>query len=235
MYDRSASPESAWTLLIKHMPAWPRTDIFLQHESDVPFGLWISWAGFLASRPTLPSPYAGDEEYLKLVDPQQVHTNKPGQYYHDAYATGPCHVVSSPDDSYRGSGPQVFQLHFRDSTDPVTVSVSATGSHGCLVPNVAYRLLGIGRRYRPWSDYWVVVEVVGERDVQGKQALEVIKWGVIHMDRDEGERFEGLGLGREDTRVVYLSSEEARARSQHVDEYMAAFDKARASGKAEHS
>ncbi|EKM57408.1 uncharacterized protein PHACADRAFT_91720, partial [Phanerochaete carnosa HHB-10118-sp] len=224
LYDRSASLESAWTLLIKHMRGWQRTDLFVQHESDVPFGLFISWAGFLGltSRPAL-----NIWTDLELVDPLDVHTNDPGEYHHATYATSSCYILSSPDDSdmlqSQGSGPQALQLHFRNHANPVTVQASAIRTHGCVVPNVLYHLLGV----RNSDEFWVVAEVVGERDLRGKKALEVIKWGVIQMGEDASEKFGKLGLVSKDTIVVYLSSEEALARSKHVDEYMEAYTKAK--------
>ncbi|EKM56451.1 uncharacterized protein PHACADRAFT_92835, partial [Phanerochaete carnosa HHB-10118-sp] len=221
LYNRSISLETAWTLLIKHMPARNRTSLFLQHESDALFGLWTSWSGLLASPPSLLlSNRTLDAEELRLVDPQQVHTDEPGEYYHTGCVTKPCRIVSSPNDTRRNTGgPQAFQLHFYDHAEPITVEVSATETHGYLVPDVPYHFVGVGH---PWKDCWVAVEVVGERDVLGEKALEVIKWGVIHMDEDEGQKFVGLGLGEDSTRVTYLWGEKALGRSGHVDKYITA-------------
>ncbi|EKM56453.1 uncharacterized protein PHACADRAFT_253596 [Phanerochaete carnosa HHB-10118-sp] len=232
LYDPSISLETAWMRLIKHLSPGPRRYIFLQYESDVPFAPWVSWAGFLAYPPLLPPPgRMRDAKNLELVDPLQIHTNEPGKYYQVTYATVPCYVISPPDDVFRSRGPHVIQLHFYDRTEPTTVPISTPGLHGCVVPNVQYRFLCIEGT---WVDFWVVVEVVGERDVQDEKALEVIKWGVVCMDHDRSKEFTELGLGSSGTRVVYLASEEALSRSQHVDEYMEAFNKARESRRAGH-
>ncbi|EKM57025.1 uncharacterized protein PHACADRAFT_254506 [Phanerochaete carnosa HHB-10118-sp] len=230
LYDQSASSESAWLLLIKHMDAWWRASLVCQYESDVPFGLFVSWTTFLGltSLPTLEL-FAPD---LELVDPLDVHTNEPGQYWHTPPATEPCCIVSPPDDTHQGTGPQTLQLHFYDRADPITAQVSATRTHGCLVPHVPYRFLTSAGLLSDIAA-WVAVEVVGERDLQDEKALEVIKGGVILMDRREGRRLKELGLGSEETTVVYLSSEDALARSGHVDKYMEAFNRARKSQKTQ--
>ncbi|EKM48790.1 uncharacterized protein PHACADRAFT_266097 [Phanerochaete carnosa HHB-10118-sp] len=230
LYDQSASSESAWTLLIKHMHPWWWPALFCQYESDVPFGLFVSWATFLGLT-SLPALELFESD-LELVDPLDVHTNEPGQYCHTPPATEPCYIVSPPDDTHQGTGPQALQLHFYDRADPITVQVSATRTHGCLVPHVPYRFLTCARRFSDIAA-WVAVEVVGERDLRGKKALEVIKWGVILVDIREDERLRKLELGSEETTVVYLSGEEALARSGHVDKYMGAFNMARESRKAQ--
>ncbi|EKM57007.1 uncharacterized protein PHACADRAFT_194584 [Phanerochaete carnosa HHB-10118-sp] len=226
LYDRSASSESAWTLLIKHMSAEWRTSLFCQYKSDVTFGLFISWARFLGLRSQPVTRFFWGS--LKLVDSLDIHTNDPGQYYDFLSATKLCYVVSPPDNTHQGSRPQALQLHFYDRADPITVQVSATRTHGCLVPHVPYRFLtSVG--LLSGIAAWVAVEAVGERDLQGEKALEVIKWGIILMDEDEGKRLRKLGLGNEDATVVYLSGEEALTRSGHVDKYIEAFDRARES------
>ncbi|EKM57018.1 uncharacterized protein PHACADRAFT_254492 [Phanerochaete carnosa HHB-10118-sp] len=222
LYDRSASLESAWALLIKHMDAQQLTRLFIQYESDVPFGLFVSWAGFLASRPALQCSW----QLMDLLDP---HTNKLGQYFHEPLATTPCYIISSPGDTHQDSGPQALQLHFYNRTDPITVQVSTTGTHGCLVPNVPYRLLHIGGS----GIFWAVVEVVGERGRRGERTLEVIKWGMIQIDRSEGWEFRKLGLAAGRTKVVYLSGKDALAKSGHVDKYIEAFNRARKNLQAE--
>ncbi|EKM58364.1 uncharacterized protein PHACADRAFT_193482 [Phanerochaete carnosa HHB-10118-sp] len=225
-FDASASLESAWMLLIKHMNGWQRLALLIQYQSDVPFGLFVSWAEFL--RLTFrPTPDYWME--LDLVDPLEVRSNKPGQYHNDPPATEPYYIGSLLADMHQGSGPQAPQLRLYDRADPITVQVSATETYGCLVPNVPCRILDLG----DWSELWAAVEAVGERDLRGERALEMIKWGVIEVDRSEHEKFVELGPWNEGTRVIYLSSGEALARSGYVDKYMEAFNKARKSRKAE--
>ncbi|EKM56985.1 uncharacterized protein PHACADRAFT_254424 [Phanerochaete carnosa HHB-10118-sp] len=229
LYDRSASLESAWALLIKHMDTSQRTSLFVRYESDVPFGLFISWAGFLRLTSRLAADFRWGQLELKLKDPLDVYTNEPGQYHHVPSATEPCYIISPPDDTHQGSGPQVLQLRFYGRTDPITAQVSTTRRHGCLVSSVPYRLL----RVELWGTIWVAVEVVGERELRGKKALEVIKWGVIKMGSGQGRKLRKLGLVSKDTGVVYLSSEEALARSKHVDRYMEAFNRTKENRRAE--
>ena len=217
LYDRTISIESAWDLLIKHVNRWYRTDFFLQYASETPFGLWISWKGLLtSSQPALPTCTTEVLAKLNLESSAQLSTNEPGQYDHWGYALGPCSITRSAD---------MFHLQFTD-TNSVTMHVSA--EHGIFLPAVAYTLLGLNGP--DGKQYWVVMEVVGEQRVREHTLVEAIKWGVLYVDSTEACRLENLDLrGHEDIRVIYLSSEEALARSKHVNEYMKAFREARAS------
>ena len=230
LYDRTISVESAWTLLIKHMDRRQRTNCFLQYASDTPFGLWMSAQGLLTSQPALPTALTEQGEDMRLVDELELYTNAPGQYHHAGYALGACHIKRSACD-HEDCAAGLFHLQFADTPKPVTVH--ATAEHGIFLRTVTYTLLGIGSF--GGMQHWVVIEVVGEREVQGGTALEAVKWGVVYVGEQEALRLRGLDFRqRHDTRVVYLSSEEALTRSKHVDEYLKAFGEARArGGKAE--
>ena len=219
LYDRTAPVEYAWTLLIKHMDAEERTLFFLRYAPDAPFGLWRSWEGLLTSESALRSPRITGSEALQLVDELQLYTDAPGQYHHTGYALGPCHITRSA---------KTLHLHFEDATNPVTMRIIA--GNGIFLPTVAYTLLGLGSRGK---QHWVAMEVVGERQVQGEATLEAVKWGVFYVSRKEAVQLVKLE-GHDHTRVIYLSSEEALKRSNHVDEYMKAFEEAR-DGKGENT
>ena len=224
LYKENSPEDLAFALLIKHMPAWPRTFMFLQYAGDEPFVLWpVSWRTFLESSPALPFPKASTDssEDLALVDEAQLCTESHGEYCHKGHALGPCHIthnVAEPG----ADGNEGFQLQFTDrGPEGAPVSFKAAGMHGVLIPGVPYTFVGIGDR---WKEHWIVVELVGERRVKGWKAVEAVKWGVIRVDEAEGKKLVNLGNGRPDTRVVYLGKDEARERSGYVEECTAAFE-----------
>ena len=225
LYKENITQDLAFALLIKHMPYWPRNLMFLQYTGDEPFALWpISWREFLKSGPALPFPeaYIHFSEYLTLTDEAQLRTESHGEYYHQGYALGPCHIthnVAEPG----ADGNEEFQLQLIDcGPEGAPVSFKATGMHGVLIPGVPYTLVGVGWR---WKEHWIVVEVVGEKEVKGEKAVEAVKWGVIRVDKAEGRKLVNLGNGRWGTRVVYLGKDEARKRSGYEAECTAAFAK----------
>ena len=228
LYDRTISVESAWRLLVKHMEANLRTDCFLQYPSDTPFGLWMSAKGVLTSQPALPHAVTGFDDTLgggklKLVEEQELYTSTPGQYQQVGLALGPCRITRSACHN-KGSGACSFHFQFEGTTNLVTIPI--TVSHGIFLPTVAYTLLGVGKFE---IKHWVVTEIVSEQQVDGETALEAVKWGVLYIDPEEASGVEMPDLPEpEETRVVYLTGEEALARSKHVDEYMTAFEEARA-------
>ena len=224
LYKENSPEDLAFALLIKHMRGWPRTFMFLQYAGDEPFALWpVSWRTFLESSPALPfskvSTYSS--EYLALTDEAQLCTESHGEYYHEGYALGPCHIIHNVAET-DADGDEEFQLQFIGrGPEGAPVSFKATGMHGVIIPGVPYTLVGIGRL---WKEHWIVVEVVGEKDVKGWKAVEAVKWGVIRVDWAEGKKLKDLGNGRPDTRVVYLGKDEARRRSRYVEECTVAFE-----------
>lgn len=205
LYDETIPVESAWVLMLKHMMPWMRNVIFLRYTTDTPYDLWVSWERFLTSEPTLPMttiPDGSAEEHLDLVHGAQLYSDEPGMYHHKAYAIGPCRIIQSSEGAW--------QLRFLEG-EPITMQV--THMHGLLIPDVDYVLLGVGNS---WKEHWVVVEIVGERGMGQRMALEVVKWGVLCVEEDEGNRLVALGIGCSATAVIYLASEEAVVRSHNV-------------------
>ena len=231
LYKENITQDLAFALLIKHIPKRLRTFMFLQYLGDKPFVLWpVSWRTFLESRPALPHPEASNyfREYLTLTDKAQLCTESHGEYYHEGYVLGPCHITHNVAETDAG-GNEGFHLQFIDrGPEGASVSFKATGMHGVLIPEVPYTLVGIGW---PWKQHWIVVEVVGVKEVKGRKAVEVVKWGVVRVDEAEGNKLKNLGIGRPDTRVVYLGKDEARERSGYVAECTAAFEEMTKSGR----
>ena len=215
--------ESEWALLLKHIDSWVRTILFLRYSADVPFASCVSWKGVSEREPTLTHPLTvtGDSEDLQLVDAEQLYTEDPGQYCHQPYAVGPCTFLQDfANDSPSGAGADM-QLQF-ESTRP-SVSFRASAFHGILLAGVPYLLLGIGLQ---WKEHWVVIEELGTQDVNGKQALQVVKWAVIRVDEGESKRMMSslFPAGFLGVKVVYVDSEEAQRRGTHVKEYMKKFN-----------
>lgn len=212
-FDSTTSPQAAWILLIKHMPSAARTSVFLQYETDIPFGLYVSWKRYLESEPTLLDTCLFAEECLELDGPLQTHAANPGRYYQRGHVIGPCHILLDPCDPCSGDV-QDIQLHFTGRS-PVAIKIS--GMHGVILPSVPYHLLGIGQK---WKERWVVTEVVGERRTKGQPMLEGVKWGVLSTDEVEGAFLQALESGRPGTGVVYIDAKQAHRRSRHSNGYM---------------
>ena len=226
---KNSPVDLSFALLIKHMPKLLRTFMFCQYAGDEPFALWpVSWRTFLESGPALPYPEVDIDpnETLALTDEAQLYAESYGEYCHGGYALGPCHITRSvaepgADDS------EGFQLQFIGrGPEDAPVSFKAAGMHGVLIPEVPYTLVGIGEW---WMEHWIVVEVVGER--KGRTAVEAVKWGVIRVDRAEGDKLMNLRNGHRPTQVVYLGKDEARRRSGYVAECTAAFEEMKESGR----
>lgn len=214
LYDETSTTEFAWAMLFKHLDRRRRTIISLLYPADKPFSLWISWAQFLGSRLQHPSHAASipTSQALKLTDPSLLYSNDYGQYSQIGYAVGPCLIRLSPEVGDDGSRHADFTL--ADGSNPTPVRLA--GTHGILLPTIAYTLLRVGEQRK---EYWIAVEIADEDPSRGKTVHRAVKWGVLHTEEDEGSKLVGLGTGRP-LQVVYLTTEEASARSKHVKEYM---------------
>lgn len=234
LYRENIPEEDAWRSLLKHMHKWFRTHFFLQYAVDTPFGLWVTWKGFLESRPALPTWHLGasglgDEGCLVLQDSAVLYTDAPGSYYHSGRLVGPCHFAQ-PLPTNRTEPPQLLSIVLEGVSKPVRIRCH--GLHGVFLPNISYMLVGIGD---PVKEHWVVVEVVGERQIlvetsfrvwERRPALEAVKWAVIRVDVNGADRITQEGY--RDGCVAYLEGEQALKRSRHAADYVDAFAKMRA-------
>ncbi|EKM55955.1 uncharacterized protein PHACADRAFT_209461 [Phanerochaete carnosa HHB-10118-sp] len=88
-YNEQTSVESAWQLLLKHIPDSVRTFIFFHFALATPFTLWVSWARFMAGNLKMASePFEhrkpNDVDMLRLLDESQLYSdNFHPRYYHE--------------------------------------------------------------------------------------------------------------------------------------------------------
>ena len=260
LYTEDTTAEHAWVLLLKHMDPWIRTSVLLQYAVDEPFALWTTWNRYLVSEPTFPGQpsVAPVAETLALVDPDQLYTADAGQFYHSAYAVGPCRIQRG---HHGASTSTALKLELLFDKDDLPASFSASGVHGILLSGVAFTLVGVGDK---WKEHWIVIEKVGECSLkdgekakgsmdgeeaesgmdgmeveidtgdmgaQAQPAIEAVKWAVIRVEKNEGERLERQVNERPRTKVIYLDGEEAQRRSEHTAKYMEAFEHMQKSGE----
>ena len=217
VYDESSSVESAWSLLIKHMPPAVCVSTFLEYAADSPFGLWISWSGFVTSLPSFP--YLDDDYVLERrahrVEPE---VTKEGGLTCPGRIIGPCRIVR---ELHNGAVGGTVRLDVgRDS-----IRFRPSGIHGVFFPDISYFLVIISPRKKR---YWVVVEIVRESGGQEPKG-DVIRWGVIGVSADDAEALQRLSIGKS-ALVKYLDREEAQRRSASTKWYMEAFTKMQRKG-----
>ncbi|GJE86545.1 hypothetical protein PsYK624_026250 [Phanerochaete sordida] len=222
IYDESVTQEDAWTLLLKHMDPHRRTEISLHYSPERPFGIWTSWETFLTSlrgtlhpsRPrlaTTTSRMGSSGDVFELVDPKQLYTSEHGQYCHWGYVIHPCRVLlDGSDDS-----PDIIQLSLGDSETRFQLSV--LHSHGILLEDISYCLVSL----KDDVERWAFCEMIGEREVNKRTVVEVVRWAVIHTTQDEGARLEALTSEyKRRAYLTYLATNEALLRSPCAGEYI---------------
>ena len=237
LYSEGVPATIAWTLMLKHLPAWLRTDIFVQYAVDTPFGLWVSWDQFLVHSPKFPM---SDEEVwtetykdaideltlIRLVDEDLLYMDEPGRYWHQGYAIGPCRALQTARNGVHDEIPpeNIRFQYFPKHGSPVSIVFASM--QGVLVPGVDYTLLGFySKWFEQWRKWWVVLEEVGQHNADGERAIEGLKWGVLYMEKDEAERIAPLRIGRRGTRVVYVTGNDALNRGRYVNEYLRIFNR----------
>ena len=221
VYDESSSVESAWALLIKHMPPGECVRIFLEYGADSPFGLWISWSGFIKPLQPLPSlPYFYPKNVRKLRAPRvEPEVTKERGLACPGQIIGPCAIVREPQ---KGVDDGTVRLDVgRDS-----IRFRPSRIHGVFLPDISYSLVIVS----PWKlQNWVVVEVVKESGGQ-EPKVDVVKWGVIRASADGARALHRLPTG-DGAMVTYLDGEEAQRRSAYTKRYMEAFTKMQGKGE----
>lgn len=237
LYSDRLSVESTWQIRIKHLPAWLRTDIFVQHAVDKPFALFVSWKRLLKDDPKFPysdldvrrekhTSEQNERELLHLLHDAELYTVNPGEYWQRGHAIGPCRVLQAVTNrSLEDARHSEVLLHHLDEQGSVRTTLRFAGMQGVLVPGVDYLLLGFySKWYERWRKWWVAIEVVGERGLpNGGFVREGLKWAVLLMGKKEAKRVRSLSITRQDTRIVYITGKDALARTQHRREYLTAF------------
>ncbi|GJE87937.1 hypothetical protein PsYK624_040200 [Phanerochaete sordida] len=242
VYDASLPIETTWATTIKHLPAWQRTDIFVQYTVDKLFALFVSWDRLLQDEPKFP--YAdvdlrnlrveltgeqGDQELLHLANDRELYTIGSGEYCQRGYAIWRCRILHTMSrkgsDDYVPHGPNVEMRHLNHH-GLVRAVLRFEGMHGVLIPSVDYMLLGFySKWFERWRQWWVAIEVVGERKMgNGESAHEGLKWAVLLMHEEEEERVLRMHIGRQNTNVVYITGQRAKTRSRCSEEYLDALE-----------
>ena len=222
LYDESLSVESAWALLIKHMPGKERTRTFVKYPVDSPFAPCTSWSGFL--QPAFPlSSLRSTRVFFSGVS--EVHITNEGRFTHCGWMIGPCGIRREPRKDVTGGVDSPLSPMIRLDFERDFVCFIPAEIHGVFLRDISYFLVRVSEETR---EHWVVVEIA-ERGSQEPE-LDAIKWGVIGVSDDDGKAIEELFVDLEDARVVYLDSEEARRRSALAERYMEAFTEMRAKG-----
>ena len=229
LYDESLSTESAWALLVEHVPTEEFIRSFLQCAVSSPFGLWISWESFLSSIGS--PPYfstAHRTSPLELLSYQtQLQVTDEGRLAHHGRIIGPCRILRELYNGAVDDNDNPLDVTVRLHVGRDSISFTPSGIHGVFLRDMSYFLIGVGSSRRK---YWAVIEVVAERGGL-RPEVEAIKWGVIGVRRDDEQKIQRLSGGREGARVMFLDGEEALGRSAYTERYMEAFREMRMGGE----
>ncbi|EKM53751.1 uncharacterized protein PHACADRAFT_260246 [Phanerochaete carnosa HHB-10118-sp] len=206
IYDEGISPTLAWIALLKHMSPFSRWRVALRHAKRYPddTSLLPSWRDFMrcGRKDTVhPSDYLWSYSDLRLLDPSRVHMLETGAYFHKAiYLFGP--VVINREGKEDESGYEKLKLQAAGASGDLSCyEIRKCKIRGTFSRDVKHVILKLA------SDVWVVAEVNGEQQVEGKLELEVIKRGCIFFPSDKTPRLQWS------TRcVVYISEGEDRRR-----------------------
>ncbi|EKM53743.1 uncharacterized protein PHACADRAFT_98901 [Phanerochaete carnosa HHB-10118-sp] len=199
VYDEGMTPELAWSVLLKHVDSVSRLRISMHHMKHHPddTSLFPSWHQFMHRGTEGPARFTGSNAPgLFLLDTSRLPTPQPGTYLFQAPSYGPVRVVREGNKGARGS--ETVELEGQDAGDkPSYRQTLQCKIGGTLSRDTEYTVLKFS------SDLWLVVEVVGRRQVDGSAALEVVKQGSIFPSSDPllSDRWE---------LVVCLSDEETR-------------------------
>ena len=223
VYDEACSTASAWQLLIKHFPPQTRTAVFIHGlASREPFHLFASWEQFLKVESNPRSESANKAltgSHLRLADEGKVWTRQDGTYLHDCASVGPCIMVQdrlSKDRTSSGISIRKLEFDFEGGAKSHRASIKCEYIGVALPVGISCTLLRIGDSSRP---LWLVVQVVGKRNIGREEALEAVLWGAMDV---YGKSDNSLPVPEGTSTVVYLSASEARARSTEVEKYLKA-------------
>ncbi|GJE97514.1 hypothetical protein PsYK624_137350 [Phanerochaete sordida] len=179
-YDAGAGADAAWAELLKHLPPTVRTPL-LWYGDGAAWPTWPTWTQFLESKQDrLAAPWgASKDQLLRLVDGSELGTPGPGTFYHKIGLFGPCIVVGRRSTEQAG----VEELTLRRESDPHwRRSYKLIGTiSGDVVRGKTYAFL---QQSPSWT--WLVVEVVGQRQLGGEAAVEVVRRGCVRSHSTQG-------------------------------------------------
>ncbi|GJE94150.1 hypothetical protein PsYK624_103180 [Phanerochaete sordida] len=222
IYSEKISVEAAWERLLQALSFIPSTNLFLQYVPETPFGLFVSFSGFLEQIPVIPPIPAGiTEQHI-----QQRHAHSHTQL---AFAVSSCYISRKEADLPSGSLTITVRVGERSTR---TFSLTGCKVHGIFLPNVSYTILFLAST-GPGRHYCVLAELVGNWEYLWRYELcaSAIKWGVIYAAGGNIEELAEMRQVRKKCQVGYLDEERAMQQSQYTDRYMQAFRKMREDGQ----
>lgn len=209
VYDEDATPQAAWTELLKHLPAKVRGNIFLRHlvlHPDDP-ALLPSWDQLFDDYAAeAPAWVLGLQLELHLASDAYRSAPGPGLFYQAVESLGSCVIVARGEKDAAGNE----VLESECDTEGGALRFALYGAvHGTVLEGSSYVFLGIHSRI------WLLVEEVGACEVEEAYldvrefvmkrkevpATEVVKRGVVVLRSPP----ESLPLGSE-IRVLYRAA-----------------------------
>lgn len=229
VYDETITIESAWALLVKHLPPTVLGELFFHPsapEAQPPFDLWPSW-GQLQHHPPPVFP-GGPPAKFWLADYSHLATREPGMDL--AYLSLPRLAPNSYDITVlrrcrishavtkgRPDGATFAQIAVGDRS-PIRLSCSTLQNRDTGFSDRPYALIG----YPDWKlipgeedypRYWVITELISDEVFEDRRFVAAVRWGLLILDFDEARRFATelqLKPGRQNISVEYLRDEKAR-------------------------
>ncbi|EKM53763.1 uncharacterized protein PHACADRAFT_260256 [Phanerochaete carnosa HHB-10118-sp] len=204
IYDEGMPPELAWTMLLKHLSPYARRRVASRHAWCHPddTSLLPSWKDFMqCERDDIARPLdsALADSALYLLDDSRLHVHEPGVYCHyNILSHGP--VSIDCEGKKDESGYETLKLQYRDVWNRLLrFDIKDCEVAGTFLPGVKYAILDLP------PQVWLIVEVIGEREVEGTAALEVVKRGCVFPLSNQLPPL--IWYKR---RIVHISEEEAR-------------------------
>ncbi|EKM53745.1 uncharacterized protein PHACADRAFT_211402 [Phanerochaete carnosa HHB-10118-sp] len=205
IYDERMSPDLAWAALLKHMSPHTRFHVALRHARCHPAStsLLPSWWDFMQreQQDTIrASDFVPPSSDLRLLRDSHLHTDEPETYYHtttDLY--GPVGIYcEGKEDEF---GHETLKLQTAGASDDLECyEIRDCKIGGTLLQGTTYVILRLSEMV------WLVVEVIGERQIEKGTALEVVKRGCILSSSDRLPYLRWY----ERWYVVYISEEARR-------------------------
>ncbi|EKM53757.1 uncharacterized protein PHACADRAFT_198179 [Phanerochaete carnosa HHB-10118-sp] len=174
IYDEGISPELTWITLLKHMTTDSRAKVALRHAKCRPddTSLFPSWADFMQCEQEDSDP-ASDDLYsssgLYLLDDLPLRMPEPGTYFHKAvHSYGPVSIDCEHKENE--SGRETFKLQTAGASGNLSCyEIQDCKVSGTFLRSMKYVILELSLKT------WLIVEVIGERQIKENTALEVVK------------------------------------------------------------
>ncbi|GJE98181.1 hypothetical protein PsYK624_144030 [Phanerochaete sordida] len=175
VYDETADDmDVAWTMLLKHISPYMRAVLFAQHICDRPddTSLFPSWGQFKSRVGQFESFLIYSEFHIHLLNTSSLGSPETGIYWQKVDFFGPC-LVAKRTLGKKDHEEELDIKHGRPVWDGRDRAVRGYVSGITFVEGETYTFLQANWRL------WLVVDVVGKREIDGETALEVVRRGSI--------------------------------------------------------